>query len=147
MIHYNGLPLLSKKSFLIVSLDDAVAVQVGGRKKQNNNCSVFPRHCHRSLKLAAYLCKATGPRRPFVTAATWLAPWNPCINRNMTKSLTLKEVAYITPQPTIQNTDLIKNYCHQRILGLLQLFSTARLIAVVNINEKWFGHKMNDLAS
>lgn len=65
----------------------------------------------------------------------------------MTKSLTLKEVAYITPQPTIQNTDLIKNYCHQRILGLLQLFSTARLIAVVNINEKWFGHKMNDLAS
>lgn len=48
-------------------------------------------------------------------------------------------------QSTIQNTDLIKNYCHQRILGLLQLFSTARLIAGLNFNEKQFGHEMNML--
>lgn len=49
-------------------------------------------------------------------------------------------------QSTIQNTDLIKNYCHQRILGLLRLFSTARLIAGVNFNEKQFGHEMNKLS-
>lgn len=82
---------------------------------------------------APLTCAKLWAHKSFVTTATWLALWNPCKNR-ISVSSTLKDEAYIPQQSTKHSTDLIKNK---------GFFSTAKLIAGLNFNEKQFGYEMN----
>lgn len=89
---------------------------------------------------APLTCAKLWAHKSFVTTATWLPLWNPCKNR-ISVSSTLKEEAS-TSRNTPQNAALTS----LKTTVTNGFFSTAKLIAGLNFNEKQFGYEMNKLS-